>query len=72
MYFINKPNLSLHDDSSRRGAHLNVLIQVEDQSGGGEEGDAEQGAGRLHRGLPVKGALEDFSLIFIIIMLFAK
>ena len=62
MYFTNNPiyPYSLHDDSVRRVAYLNVLVQVEDQSGGGEEGDAEQDAGGLHRGLPVKGTLEDF------------
>ena len=39
--------------------HLNILIQVEYQGGGGEEGDAEQGAGRLHGGLPIKRTLKD-------------
>ena len=43
----------------RRDNHLNILIQVEYEGGGGEEGDAEQGAGGLHGGLPVKGALKD-------------
>ena len=52
--------LHLQPAYSWRGAHLNILIKVEYQSGGGEEGNAEQGAGRLHRGLPVKGTLEDF------------
>ena len=38
--------------------HLNILIEVEYEGGGGEEGDAEQGAGRLHGGLPIKGTLK--------------
>ena len=45
--------------SHLRKSNLNVLIQIEYEGGGGEEGDAEQGAGGLHRGLPVEGALGD-------------